>query len=91
MSHSVRVCMYPTFLATIAGEGPQPSTIVNSASGLAGPIAPGEWISIGGAQLGPPDGASDTVNDNGAWIPRWPESGCCSMRSQARQCTSPTA
>ena len=58
--------MYPTFVVRIAGEGPQLAAVVNSASGLPGPIAPGEWISIEGAQLGPPDGASYIVNDNGS-------------------------
>jgi uncharacterized protein (TIGR03437 family) len=57
---------FPAFVARIAGEGPRPTLIVNSASGLPGPIAPGEWISIEGAQLGPPDGASYAVNDNGS-------------------------
>ena len=58
--------MYPTFVVRIAGEGPQLAAVVNSASGLPGPIAPGEWISIEGAQLGPPDGSSYIVNDNGS-------------------------
>jgi uncharacterized protein (TIGR03437 family) len=58
--------MYPSFVVRIAGEGPQLAAVSNSASGLAGPIAPGEWITIQGAQLGPPDGASYTVNDNGS-------------------------
>jgi uncharacterized protein (TIGR03437 family) len=57
---------FPTFVARIAGEGPQPIAIVNSASGLPGPIAPGEWITIEGAQLGPPDGDGYIVNDNGS-------------------------
>ena len=53
------------FLTRIAGDGPRPSAVVNSASGLAGPIAPGEWITIRGAQLGPPDGASYIVKNDG--------------------------
>jgi uncharacterized protein (TIGR03437 family) len=57
---------YPAFAVRIAGEGPQPAAVVNSASGLPGPIAPGEWITIAGAQLGPPEGASYIVNGSGS-------------------------
>jgi uncharacterized protein (TIGR03437 family) len=48
-----------------AGDGPQVSAIVNAASGLAGPLAPGEWITISGSHLGPPAGATYTLNADG--------------------------
>jgi uncharacterized protein (TIGR03437 family) len=54
------------FVTRIAGDGPQVQTVVNGASGLAGPIAPGEWITIGGVQLGPPGGANYTINADGS-------------------------
>jgi hypothetical protein len=53
------------FVTRIAGDGPQVASIGNDASGLAGPIAPGEWISITGSQLGPSGGAGYTANANG--------------------------
>ncbi|HYL39266.1 MAG TPA: SBBP repeat-containing protein [Bryobacteraceae bacterium] len=53
------------FVTRIAGDGPQPAAILNAASGLPGPIAPGEWITITGTQLGPPNGAAYSVNADG--------------------------
>lgn len=44
---------------------PAPIAVVNAASGLAGPIAPGEIITIGGTAMGPSPGVIGTVNSSG--------------------------
>jgi uncharacterized protein (TIGR03437 family) len=55
-----------TIPVTITGPAaPQPSTIQNSASLGFGPIAPGELITIQGANLGPATPASFTVDSQG--------------------------
>jgi uncharacterized protein (TIGR03437 family) len=45
------------------GPPPSVSSIVDAASGLAGPVAPGEIVVLSGAQLGPPILTHYTVND----------------------------
>jgi uncharacterized protein (TIGR03437 family) len=58
------VVVYGAIAGTQAAGTPAIAAVVNSASFLAGAIAPGELITIFGANLGPLSGGSGAVNGN---------------------------
>ena len=52
--------------APVASQQVEPPGIVNAASFLPGPVAPGEIVSIFGTGIGPTEGASATLDSSGA-------------------------
>ena len=51
-------------LVVAAGATPLPTIVANAASGVPGPVAPGEIISIFGTNLGPATGVTGTIANN---------------------------
>jgi len=58
------VVVYGALTPAVVGGSPAISAVVNSASYLEGAVSPGELVTIFGANLGPPSGASGNVSGN---------------------------
>ena len=76
-------------IVPVSGPAPVASAagVVNAASFLGGPVAPGELVTIFGSGIGPAVLASAGVSSLGSLTTTCPKPPCCSMESQRRSST----